>query len=548
MQTFQRSLAAAATAAALLAWSGAPAHADVTYYNAPKFKVQVKPSYPQTARAAKETGTVFVKVLVGADGKPRSFTIRSSGHRDLDSVVLAAAKASSYYPATRNGQAVAAFYDFSYQFTLAGLAENEGSSSDLAKRLQSDPKSVATRIALTEFYINKNDFSAAESTAQAGTALNPNDARLWAQLGRAYYQDGTSKTPADLNKLKLGSDAYDKALEMDSHATFTSQAAAVYAAYAFNLMTSQQYAACSPYANKAATLAPKEMQYRMLKGDCEVGSGNQQAALADYQIAQTLDNKQSVDLTARLLADIGNAKLSMGDEAGGIEALNQSEKASPHAAFAYQYLASYYIRKGNLNAALNPLQQLVQVDPKNTQALVNIGDIYVRQKNFASAQQAYTKALAVDPKNADALFGEAELAAAQGNSAQADAALQKAIAAQPNNAATYNSALAMLFLQATTDKVDHSADAAKYAQAATTADPNLANAWYALGVSLADQKKKDQANVALHKAFDLFKAKNDESGMNAVNAAYMQLNGKDQSLMTGSARSEKTNQPGNPNY
>jgi TonB family protein len=543
MHNFQRSIAAAAIACALAAWWSTPASADqITYYQAPKFKVQVKPTYPQSARAAREVGVVFVKVLVGANGRPQSFTVRSSGHKDLDAAVLAAAKQSSYAPATKNGKPVAAFYDFSYKFTLAGLAENEGSDSDLAKRLQANPKSVPTRLALTEFYINRGDFTQAEATAQDGVKLSPNDARLWAQLGRAYYSDGSPKK--DVAKLKQAAEAYDKSLSLDPHSPNTSQASAVYAEYAFNLMAGQQYNDCIPYAAKAAQLNPKEMQYRMLKGDCEDGAGNHEAALSDYQAAQPLDNKKDSLLTARLLADIGNAKLNMGDEAGGIEALNQSERANPHAVFAYQYLATYYIRKGNLNAALNPLSQLAQVQPTNVQVHVNMGDIYVRQKNFPAAQAAYNKALALDPKNADAQFGLAELAAAQGNLAQTDTALQRAVSTAPANTAIYNTNIAMLFLQT----ADHPGDAVKYALAATTADPNMANAWYALGIAYADTSKKDQANTALHKAFDLFKSRNDQSGMDAVNQAYMKLNGKDQSLMTGKGVNEKTNQPSTPNY
>jgi hypothetical protein len=34
--------------------------------------------------------------------------------------------------------------------------------------------------------------------------------------------------------------------------------------------------------------------------------------------------------------------------------------------------------------------------------------------------------------------------------------------------------------------------------------------------------------------------------MQVVNKAFTDLNGKDNSLITGSGRSEKTNQPGNP--
>lgn len=541
MHIFQRSIAAAVTACALAAWWGIPAAADqITYYQPPKFNHQVKPNYPDSARASKETGVVFIKVLIGADGKAKSFTVRSSGHKDLDTAVLSAAKASSYAPATKNGKPVAAFYDFSYKFTLAGLTENAGSDSDLAKRLQSNPKNVPARLALTEYYINRGDFAQAETTAQEGTSLTPNDARIWAQLGRAYYSDGSPKK--DTAKLRQAATAYDKALSLDPHSPNTSQAAAVYAEYAFNLMTSQQYNDCIPYISKAAQLNSKEMQYRMIKGDCESGGGNNQAALADYQASQALDTKKDTMITARLLAAIGNAKLGIGDEAGGIEALNESERTNSHAVFAYQYLASYYIRKGNLNAALNPLSQLVQIQPDNIQAQVNIGAIYVQQKNYPAAQAAFNKALAKDPKNADALFGFAQIAAAQEKMGDIDAALQKAIAATPSGAAIYNTQIANQLLNPG-NKTDHTNEAVRYAQAATTADPNLGAAWFALGIAYADQKKKDQANSALHKAFDLFRAKNDQIGMDNVNKAYMQLNGKDSSLMTGKGINEKTNQP-----
>ena len=87
--------------------AGAAARADApSYFYPPKFKVQIKPNYPDSARAKHETGVVFVKVLIGARRVGRTISIaKSSGHKDLDDEVLGWRKLSSYSPATRNGQA-----------------------------------------------------------------------------------------------------------------------------------------------------------------------------------------------------------------------------------------------------------------------------------------------------------------------------------------------------------------------------------------------------------------------------------------------------------
>jgi TonB family protein len=546
MDNTQRGIAAAVGALTVaLTWLPAAQADQPTYYEPPKFRIQVKPAYPASARVKHETGTVFVKVLVGADGVAKSITIaRSSGHKDLDDEVLRVAKLSRYSPATRDGKATIAFYDFRYKFNLAGLEESIGAQGDLSRRLAADPRNVPARIALIDTQLTLNNYAQAESVADDGVKLLPSDARLWAERGRAYYNDGSAnKNPA---KLKTAADSYDHARKLDSKSVPASVVAAAYAEYAFSEREVGQWSACLPYAANAASLRPTEMKYRMLKADCEEGVDPKSgAALADYQAAQQLDDKKDARVSALLVASTGNAQLNMGNEAAGLSLLNQAQRIDPKAPFSYQYLATYYITKQNLNAALNPLLQLVQLQPNDTRARVNIGDIYVRQGNYTAAEAAYTKALTLDPKNADAQLGLAEILAAKGDLKSIDAPLQKAIAMAPGNASVYNSGIAQLLLQKTSDNVDHSADALKYADAATKADANNAMGWYTLGISYADQKKKDQANSALRKAYDLFKARNDQAGMTFVNQAYMNLNGKDSSLMTsGFGKNQPTPQPG----
>jgi TonB family protein len=545
MDRIGRAIAALFGALVLVAVLAPRASADApTYYLPPHFKVQVKPNYPDSARAKHETGIVFVKVLVAQDGSVKTIAIaKSSGHKDLDDEVLRVAKISTYAPATRNGQPETAFFDFSYQFTLSGLAANTAQTNDLSKQLQADPKNVVARLSLIDSALGANEYSKAESLADQGVQLLPEDPRMWAKRGQAYYDDGSANH--DVNKLKVAVDSYDKANQLKPGVVPPSVVAASYADYGFNLMAAQQFSECMPYAEKAVDLAPSAMQYRMLKGDCESGlDPKSSAALADYQAAQKLDDKKNTMVTSRLYASMGNVMLYQGNTAGGLQALSQAESIDPKAPYAYQYLATFYINQGNLNAALNPLLQLAQVQPTNVQAQINIGDIYVRQRNFTAAQAAYEKAQQIDPKSGDAAFGLAEIPAAQGDVKDIDAPLQKAISLSPSSAAIYNSSIAQLLLQETSDKVDHSVDAQRYADAATKADPNYGWGWYSLGIAYADQHKQSQANSALRQAFDLFKAQNNQAAMAAVNKQYQSLNGTNSSLMNGQGVNEKTNQPG----
>ena len=541
MRHMHRTLAAALIAAAAIVTGAVAAHADATGYVPPRFVSQVKPEYPDSARAAGETGEVKIKVLVQADGTAKSFSIfKSSGHKDLDDAVLAAVKASTYRPAYSNGKPTLAFFDITYRFDLKGLAETEGATSDLESKLAANPNDADTRKILATSLINKHEYSKAEDVLVKGTQLDPKSATFWSLLGFAYYSDGVQNKKDDL--FKSSAEAYDKALALQKPDTTTAKNAAVaYGQYAFTALENQQFSSALPYARKAAELDPTQTQYQIELGEALQGTGDNAGALAAFQKAQQLDDKKSANVTARILADMGITTLAMGKEADGIALINQAERTAPASPVAYQALASYYIRQGKLDAALGPLNQLAQVDQKDPQVYVDIGDIYVQKKDFANAKAAYAKALAIDPKNGNALFGGAEIAAAQGDVAGAGTALSQAVAASPGNAAPYDATIAAILLGLNMKGTDPTPDAVKYATAATQADPNFANGWYDLGVGLARQGKKEQANTALHKAFDLFKAQNNPSGMAAVNARYKELTGDNISGYTP-GRSETTNQ------
>ncbi|MBV8171507.1 MAG: TonB family protein [Candidatus Eremiobacteraeota bacterium] len=545
MSQLHRSIAVAFVAAVMTLGAGAIASADsMGGYVEPKFANQVKPEYPDSARQASETGTVKVKVLVGADGKATSYTIfKSSGHKDLDDAVLAAVKQSTYKPAYSNGKPTVAYFDVTYTFTLQGLAEEQGNESSFESKLAANPNDAAARKSLAITLINKHDYAKAEDVLAKGTQLDPKNAQFWSLLGFAYYSDGVQNKKDD--RYKQAVTAYDSALALEPKPEASEQrnAASAYGQYAFVLLEAQKAGETLPYAQKAAKLDPTQTQYQIELGEALQGTGDNNGAVAAFKNAQTLDDKKSTNVTARIYADMGVSQLNLGQESQGIASINQAEHIAPTSPVAYQALASYYIRKNNLDAALGPLNQLAQIVPNDAQVQVDIGDIYVQKRDYVKAKAAYDKALAIAPTNGNALFGSAQIAAAQDDLPGTQTALSKAASASPENAAIYNATIAAILLGTQGKGTDPTPDAIRYATAATTTDPNLANGWYDLGVGYARQGHKDQANSALHKAFDLFKAQNNTEGMAQVNARYKELNGADIAGYSA-PRGEQINQPG----
>jgi len=108
--------AAVATKGEVLAVVPAPV-AEV--FVAPSFLSRQEPAYPERARRAGAEGVVGVRIALAADGSVRAVELtRSSGSRLLDEAALAAARASTFTPASRNRMSVAAEAEASYRFEL----------------------------------------------------------------------------------------------------------------------------------------------------------------------------------------------------------------------------------------------------------------------------------------------------------------------------------------------------------------------------------------------------------------------------------------------
>ena len=85
----------------------------------PTFLFRQEPAYPERARRAGAEGVVGVRIALASDGSVRQVELtQSSGSRLLDEAALAAARASSFAPASRNRSPVESEAVASYRFEL----------------------------------------------------------------------------------------------------------------------------------------------------------------------------------------------------------------------------------------------------------------------------------------------------------------------------------------------------------------------------------------------------------------------------------------------
>lgn len=78
-----------------------------------------RPDYPSLSKRRGETGTAYVKFVVGLTGKLENIELKkSSGFSRLDDAALAAVHASACKPYLENGQPIRAAYTQPYDFNL----------------------------------------------------------------------------------------------------------------------------------------------------------------------------------------------------------------------------------------------------------------------------------------------------------------------------------------------------------------------------------------------------------------------------------------------
>jgi tetratricopeptide (TPR) repeat protein len=370
-------------------------------------------------------GSVVVQVFVNADGSAKVQRIIKSSNPGDDKAATEIAASSKYKAATNHGQPVAAFKDFTLNFSGTG-ATVEGGGSEIDSM---------------DAMIRAGNYSGAKNAANNYLAGHAGDASAYAILGAA---DGF------LNDSAGAAAAFDKAGTIpDKYKPLAAQA---YQANANSLASEKKYDAAVTEAKKAVALAPSISSYNAL-GVSELSAGDSAAGVRDLEQANKLgaaDAKVPAGVRAQVL---GN-------------------------------LAAAYAADGQMDKAKSAVAQAKALDP-GTKAgdgvaatLANRGDQEQTAKKYTEAAADFSTAAEMSPANAGNLYTRAafaQLSAPKPDNAAARDAAGKALAADPNNAAA-NFALGVAY-----------ANDGKRDDAKTALDKALAQAKAANQTALADK-------------------------------------------------------------
>ena len=365
--------------------------------------------------------TIVVKVFVKKDGTSTvSGVIKSSNPSD-DPAALEVAKSSTYVPATKGGEKVDAFYDYTIVFTVEG--ETEGAKTGLPAYEQ---------------MIHSGNYAGAKTGLTAYLQQHPDDARANTDLGAAntYTQDFPAAVAA-FDKAGSGIPDNMKPIAADA-----------YSGYAVSQLNAKDTSGALASAKRAVDLAPDLQTYNAL-GVVQFSSGDSASAIVSFQKALSLGQsaKQSDRDSTNVNLAMAYADVGKFEEAKQTAALVSAPTAQQKANIQ-NALSAYYVKQGEAaekagktdtavalyvqGAAAAPAEAAtfyVRASSAYLATIKDAGSSDTQQTNNQKAKAMADRALAIDPNNAQAGYDAGIACAGLGQKAQALLYLNKAASA-----------------------------------------------------------------------------------------------------------------------
>ena len=143
---------------------------------------------------------------------------------------------------------------------------------------------------------------------------------------------------------------------------------------------------------------------------------------------------------------------------------------------------------GKLDEAIAAYKAIIEKNPDVPEVHLNLGTLYSTKKDTAAAEAEFQKALELRPGYSDAAASLARLYQSMGQADKAMAIMDQGDRCEP--AATRRRSTTAASYLMNGEKTE---EAAKAFEAATTADPNMADAFYWLGSQLLNLGRNDEA-------------------------------------------------------
>jgi cellulose synthase operon protein C len=168
-----------------------------------------------------------------------------------------------------------------------------------------------------------------------------------------------------------------------------------------------------------------------LLGDVFVRQGLYGEALERYRDARRASSSSANGMAPRAMMGEARALIAMGRAAEAAPVAEDLLSSAPQDVEALLLVASARVGAGDVEGALDALDNARQLAPERPDVPQRIGDVNRARHEWVAAMQAYYEALSLDPDLAVVRFELARLLAAAGRDREAEAELVAALDAVP---------------------------------------------------------------------------------------------------------------------
>jgi tetratricopeptide (TPR) repeat protein len=232
----------------------------------------------------------------------------------------------------------------------------------------------------------------------------------------------------------------------------------------------------SPQANDSSGTLHKE----------DLQEGQRNAAIA----------KKNTEATAEYHFSMAQAYAAEGNTDRAIEEYKLTLMFDPDSSLIYARLATEYVKKGMLSAAMETCKEALQRDPKFIDVRLILAGLYSASREPRAAVEEYDRVLKIAPMHEEAIIYKSQILIEQNRAGEASKYLQAYLKKSPE------SPLPWYYLGRAEQRQDHFKAAVKAYQQALEVRPGFAQAGIALGYLYEEKQMVDKAIKIYQELYD----------------------------------------------
>ena len=372
----------------------------------------VRPEYSPEAIKAGIEGNVKLALQLDSTGRVTSATPLTSPSVGLTELAVAAARKSTFSPATIDGKPARGSGIITYNFklnrinvettianadTLRGQGNCNGAIAEYTRVINVASSNVKAFEGRGLCYLAKNDYENARLDFEQATAIEQTDPEKFIYLAVAYDFKGD---------LKASSSNYQKALSLNAQLTNRPMFRCLYfdrpdiTFEQARAISNEVIAACNTYMRNAPEFLSSLVFLK--RGTGFRVKGDYDKAIADYESARRL-NPTSATIQTQLVAAYngrGHAHFTKKEYKEALEDINTAINIDPRNPTPYvnRCVINLYGWK-EYDKAIEDCSTAIRISDKSSMAFNHRGYANEMKKNLTAAVADYTRALEIDPKN-----------------------------------------------------------------------------------------------------------------------------------------------------